>query len=314
QELTGLDGSNPLGFLAAIGVLRWLASGPEPQARLSFRDGSWTAVLHDAPPVQDWAPRAADDANASTTRPHLAFSYTKKEAKTEAKKDAKTEAKKNGEVHDLKPPPDVFRQWLLGLRSEEDMDAMSFALAYAAERGLDASTGKVIKPTALHFTAGQQQFLGSVQEIAASVTTEDILEALHGPWRYGRAVKSLSWDATSSRNYALRATDPSKEKRLGNPGADWFAFLALPLFPVVSKGTQALTTCAAGSWKRGWFRWPLWSVPASLETISDLVLLPDLERWSARERLLRGVSVVFRSDIGRSDQGGYGSFGPARIA
>jgi hypothetical protein len=86
------------------------------------------------------------------------------------------------------------------------------------------------------------------------------------------------------------------------------------LFPVVSRGTQALTAGAGGSWKRGWFRWPLWGVPASLDAASDLVLLPDLAALPARERRVRGLLAVFHSDIARSDQGGYGSFGPARIA
>ncbi|MEQ1564473.1 MAG: hypothetical protein ABMA64_02460 [Myxococcota bacterium] len=298
QELTGLDGSNPLGFFAALGMLRWLRGGLAPDARLSFRDGTWRAVLHDAPDLSKWASAVADDARTQVERTHLAFSYPRKD----------------GTARDLKPPPELFRHWLTELRAQCDTEGLAFAMGYASELGRDASHGAVVKPTALHFTAGQQQFLVTVRELAGALTTDDILEALLGPWRYERPVKTLSWDATVSRSYALRASDPSKEKRLGNPGADWLAFQALPLFPVVSRGRLAQTHGVSGSWKFGRFTWPLWRVPATLDAASSLVLLREIEGWSARERRLRGVSAVFVSEIARSEQGGYGSFGPARFA
>jgi hypothetical protein len=39
----------------------------------------------------------------------------------------------------------------------------------------------------------------------------------------------------------------------------------------------------------------------------------DSSRRTQRERLALGISVVFRSRILRTDQGGYGSFTPAEV-
>jgi hypothetical protein len=55
----------------------------------------------------------------------------------------------------------------------------------------------------------------------------DFEEALFGPWLYARALPVLQWDNSQTRDYALRASDPSKEKKLGVPGADWLAFRGL---------------------------------------------------------------------------------------
>jgi CRISPR-associated endonuclease/helicase Cas3 len=52
-ELTGLDGSNPLAFLAALGTLRLADHALEGRAKLHWRrEGRWVPVLH-LPPVSD---------------------------------------------------------------------------------------------------------------------------------------------------------------------------------------------------------------------------------------------------------------------
>jgi len=256
-------------------------------------------VLHGGPGVDELATSIAADAPSWTRRDPLTFTYDK---------GADTE----GETADLKPTPRRFRGWLETLRKNGDATALAFAAAFAAERGRDGKG--MVKPTALHFTAGQQQFLSSVLEIAGGLTPADVTEALLGPWSYQRKVKTLSWDSSTGRSYALRFGNPAKEQRLGNPGADWLAFQALPLLPVAGRGSSTLTACCGGGWKTGRFRWPLWDRPATLDTVRSLLVQPALEVWSPSERKLRGVVAVFASEIGRTEQGGYGSFGPSRLA
>src|SRR3546814_6405263 len=104
--------------------------------------------------------------------------------------------------------------------------------------------------------------------------------------------------------------DPSKEERSGIPGADWLALLGLRFLPVsVSRG-QLRTTGCSGSWKNGSFSWPLWTVPLTPGVVSALVADVGLQRMSKAERAALGVHHLLRSPIRRSDQGGYGSFGP----
>ena len=95
--------------------------------------------------------------------------------------------------------------------------------------------GGMGKPFALHFTAGQQRFLTIALELmdgagkAGGVDAKDLRNALTGPWSNDRPLKVFSWSPTQDRSYALRASDPSKDTKLGTPGADWLAFRGLRL-------------------------------------------------------------------------------------
>ena len=117
------------------------------------------------------------------------------------------------------------------MAEQHDHDADSDLLcALVAEGALDGNR-KPSRPT-LHFTAGQQKFLEMVRLLAADVDRERLREAVCGPWRYDSPLPSLSWDARGERVYAVRAINPSKEKRLGVPGSDWLAFRGLVFYPV----------------------------------------------------------------------------------
>lgn len=74
--MTGLDGSNPLGFLAALGVLK--AVGVRfPQARLSWRDeGVWRPVLGGFPgDFEALLELLEADLRAVADEPALALAY-----------------------------------------------------------------------------------------------------------------------------------------------------------------------------------------------------------------------------------------------
>jgi hypothetical protein len=152
-----------------------------------------------------------------------------------------------------------------------------------------------------------------VSELVRNVTKDDLREALVGPWQYRRPLPVPGWDATSSRDYALRASDPSTDKKLGVPGTDWLAIRGLAFFPTFpSRDGRIQTTGCTGGWKNGRFRWPLWSVAVKAAVIRT-VLGQNVEEMSAGERAARGIAAVFSSGIKRSDQGGYGSFEPASV-
>jgi hypothetical protein len=207
---------------------------------------------------------------------------------------------------DLKPQPEAFRTF---------WDALPDG---PTGRGLAASFGVpevtdnngAVKPTALHFTAGQQQFLKMVHELREGLTREDFEEALRGPWRADNTLPSFSWDARERRDYALRAVDPSNDKRTGTAGADWLGLLGWSLLPVFQVRGRLATTGCSGAWKSGTFRWPIWTHPCGAEVVGSLLAQPLPKREA--ERRARGIATVFASGIHRTDQGGYGSFSPAR--
>lgn len=297
--LTGLDGTNPLGFLAALGVLNVLTdaapAGVAPTLAWTYR-GAWRPVVSSGETL-------TTEALVETVMADLAT--WKKEPAIDLEYDG---------VRDLKPPPAIYRAYLERLLEKagpSSRRSVDVAAAFATDVAVDGSGNT--KPTALHFTAGQQEFLGMVRELVGGTTEEDVLEALKGPWRYARSLPVLKWDATVFRDYALRAGDPSKEAPTGVPGADWLAFRGLPFIRVVPRGRQVLTTGCFGAWKTGGFRWPLWSAPLSQETVRSVLAVPRLPMMEERERRARGIAVVFEARIRRSDQGGYGNFSPASV-
>ncbi len=293
-QLNGLDGANPLAFLAALGVLIALTDQGEEVTLHWADDGVWRPVITGAGELDRVIEILDTDRISCQNEPALELAY-----------DAK---------RDLKPPPAVFRAFLtelVGRCQPSQRRSVDWALAFGSDVIKDNSGNT--KPTALHFTAGQQQFLEMVQGLLAGIGTTDLREALSGPWLRAASLPVLGWDATTSRDYALRARNPSSERKLGVPGADWLGLRGLALLPAVPVGRRLETTGCGGTWKAGWFQWPLWVTPVPRSVVASLLRL-SFDDLAAAERTALGVAAVLRSGIRRSDQGGYGSFEPAAVA
>jgi hypothetical protein len=298
MHFEGLDGSNPLGFLAALGLLRLV-----PGARLGFsEDGSFRVFL-------DWSGTneselvmiiAADaQAAASPTAPWR-FSYTKSATKKQGAQ----------QVADLKPPPEEFKRFLatcVEAWTAENDEAAFYAAAYGTDIAVDGKGNT--KPTAFHFTAANQTFLGSVESIRASVTHEWIemsLFAGHGE----RRGSNLRWDPGAERNWALMAKNPNDSGTSVDAPLEWLAFRGLPLLPTFPYGSKIITSGVAGRGDQMRFTWPLWSIPASLATTRSAIQI-DWAR-SFRERAARGIFAICSSSIRRTSQG-FGNFGPSSV-
>lgn len=297
-QLVGVDGSNPLGFLAALGLLRVV-----PRAKLWFsEDGSFRAIVDGLDQSEsDLATFISDDARAAEDRSApWRLTYTK----------AATKKQGPQEVADLKPPPDDFRRflatcveaWLSG-----NEDAAAYAAAYGTDVAVDGKGNT--KPTAFHFTAAQQTFLGAVEGIRASVTQEWVEKSLfegHGE----KPGSNLRWDPGSERNWALMANDPSRDGTRVNAPLEWLAFRGLPLLPSFPRGTRIITTGVRGRGDDMTFTWPLWQVQASRDTIRSLLQVDWTD--NAKERTARGVFAICSAAIRRTSQG-FGNFGPSSV-
>jgi hypothetical protein len=304
--LPGLDGQNPLGFFAALGLLRVLAthslqeSGAEP--RLSFvDDGTQAGKFETSLSLDELKDLIIEDAQTQSTSVALSLAYDDE--------GNLVEPNAAGGIRDLKPSPDAARLFLERARTAPRRDA-DLAAGFFSELVQD-NNGNT-KPTTFHFTAGQQTFLAMVEELRRGITREDCDEALLGPWLSSSKLASLSWDSSGGRGYALRATDPSKEKRGSVAVANWLAVHALAFFPVSPARERLRTPCVKGGWKNSRFSWPLWGVPATRKAIGSLLLI-DVLGLTTIEREALGVTAVLSSNILRSDQGGYGSFTPASV-
>jgi hypothetical protein len=302
-RLTGLDAANPGAFLATLGIMDVLqAAGVSVQLR-------WTAWAGWRPEVRGMASKealveliAADLRGDRNTRVY-GFTYARESG-----------SKAGDPVGDLKPHPHDLREGLLApLRNDAtrwDRSAVDACAGLVAEGGVD-NNGKS-KPTAFHFTAGNQLFLVMASELRRNVTEDQIAEGLFGPWTNPAPLPTLGWDVGNSREYALRATNPSTDKKVCQPAVEWLGLLGLRFFPCFAERGQTRTTGVSGSWKKGEFIWPVWQGWLAPATVASVVAL-DLQAMSAAERRTRGIATVYASAIHRHDQGGYGSFRPPRV-
>ncbi|CAN5286932.1 hypothetical protein BH24ACT9_BH24ACT9_12690 [soil metagenome] len=299
-ELPALSGTNPLGLFAALGALDVATRALGGPVTLRWTDSlEPTAILRGPDSLDQLVDLIDTDRDRWVSSPILTWGPGSKP------------------LTDLKPSPNDLRSWFQLVLEEyrhtgdrTDIDLMSGLVAEGAVAGKGDS-----KPTHFHFTAGQQRFLTMVRELHQGLDAGRIREALAGPWRYDSRLPVLGWDTRGERIYALRGFNPSSDKKLGVPGADWLGFLGLRFFPVAVRSgrsgkPQLITTGCSPGWKTGDFTWPLWVVDLSAEVIGSVLGDRELIDLTPTERLALGISEVLRVPIRRTDQGGYGSFGP----
>ncbi len=286
-RLAGLEGTNPLGYFAALGLLN-IAERMNQPFRLSWsREPVPRAIGH-----TDQSPDALVEMVMNDREEWL-------------------DAPALNRFDDIKLDPSRNRSYIAECGTSGGRSRQLVAGLVAEGTALDGKGNA--KPTDLHFTAGQQKFLVAAREIRDGLSHEHVLQALTGPWSYSSPLKSLMWDVTDDRVYALAASDPSKLKKMSVPGAEWLALQGVASIPCFADELRTHTTGASGSWKFGEFTWLLWSPAVGVNTGRTVVGQAQTiaDNPALGEQL--GVSTCLRSTIRRSDQGGYGTFGPPKI-
>lgn len=280
-----LQGSNLLGFLAALGVIRTLDAQPDTRGlrmRWVERGGSYCPIVELAREIE--RETIVDSLRAALGR--LADHYVLTVDK------------------DLKIQGGNFRK--LAAQAAEDFLANSdpAAAGMVAAFGCDAvrNDDGTIRDTAFRTMsgAGHQHFLEFMTVLARETTAAQLTEALFGPWRYRDASPTMRWDAEDDRRYALRWDEPSKDPARTVRGANLLAVAALPLFPVVpTSGSAVATTGFTGRGGRDTFvTWPIWSGWLGLDAICSLLALEqgrDEDVVIANEGLARGILARYRS-------------------
>ena len=289
---TSLNASNPLGFMAGLGLLA-IAHDRGLDWRININTGlvPWV-VLHGVYSADEVLSQIMADHSRWTNSP--AFGCFGNEVHDEVKGDQK---------------------WVRQYLETSTLNAadLNLASALVAERITD-NNGNA-KPTDLHFTAGKMLWLKMARELHQGINHEIVKRALFGRWEYSSELPSFMWDVADDRVYALSSINPAKVKKKTEPGAEWLALRGLSFFPVNPGRSSLLTTATGGRWKSGWMRWPLWSVPATCSYTRSLLstsALRDLHNRSSEFRAW-GVHSVLQATITRSDQGGYGTFRPSQV-
>ena len=299
-HLTGLEGINPLGFLAAIGV-QVLFEGEPEQPKLWWSD--------------DVIPCAIVDDNFSIER---IIEQALKIFPLWAKSPAISPSFGGKVEDDIKFTSTEKTQSYL----EDSINAeyaASFATSLVAEDSKD--NNGCVKPTDLYFLSGSMKFLKSVKTILTECQDSDLHSALNGPWSYNKKLASLKWDITDDRQYALSSKNPSNDPKYTNPGVEALAVLGMSSYPVF-KGTlrgkdRTLTTGCSGEWTKGSYTWPIWRYPSSIDSVKSLLYHTTSYSPSNRENWYKswGISKIFQSTIrrGTGDANSYGTFLPPQI-
>lgn len=296
-HLEGIEGNNPLGLLAAIGVQVAFEKDVHQPSLWWTEDITPHAVVEEAYTLDRIVNRASQ-VFAEWGASHCARP-TRPDGAAMPKGD------------ELKLNPSDIRAYLADAATGRDSE---LAMALVAEGSLDKQG--VAKPSDLYFTAGQMKFLHMARQILAGVHAMDLRKGLTGPWVYESTLPSLGWDVADDRVYALRANNPSPEKKRTNPGPEALAILGMSRFPVFAGQDRTLTQGFSGTWKAGHYSWPLWRKPAGPYGVKSLLAHAYHDgTTSPRQDWYRswGVFAVLRSPVRRSNQGGYGTFGPADV-
>ena len=329
--LKGLKGSNPLGFMASVGLLRLV--GQHGAARLGFDERGEFCAWIECGASLDIADIVATDASMAEGPQPWRLEYDKTE---------KGGIKK---VADLKAPPEEFAQFL-GTAVRQWVDGRAERADYAAAFGTDVAVdGKGnTKPTALHFTAANQQFIGAVEETRRKLTRAWIEESFDDRPGKTKPGSNLRWDPDAERNRALMGVNPNDDGTVVNAPLEWLAFRALPVIRCVPIGDRIVTSGVTGRRQDELrFHWPLWSAGSSYATVRSLLSvtatfvegeealerrIEDIRKSNRRRRDLaflqreleraienrrsRGVFAICTSAIRRTAQG-FGNFSPAEV-
>ena len=324
--MPALIGTDPMGFLAALGVLRLATVELGWPATVCWPEGPRaSAVLGGCP-----TGKTLDDVVDSLVG---IVQETKLAGRLIPGVDGFPPAKESSSGSD--PVKDLTLGERTALGSTSHARSTSFAewlvavVALAARQELDARdrlTAAFVRPT------GQVTFDRSLSGGLDGVTRERLFEALV-EWVRVDGVTGNYFDQRAVRDEFVGTHTKGAMKNSGVPGAAWLALMALPYFPVRTPRSGRATTVGFQRTRGKPTRmvWPIWSVPLTSAAAGALLDHPWLTRidlgpmgeseterrrrnW-ANAKALRAlkVSAVFSSDRRPGPQGPEGALGPSTV-
>lgn len=259
-RMPALDGRTPLGFLAALGLIRLLDVFTDDSPRLSWSPEDYTArllttrssvdaVLADLHDIVDGIP-------ADGVLPGVPVNFPPMGAAPDRLRLPPVELR--ALANDLGPELNAeVEAWLASLVTDLSLDDKS----RAAISMMAAPSGKQSMRTMLYFP------LKLIREDPACLA-----EALLG-WRRRPGVSGEYLDHRVLFDSADSGGGKSEER--GVPGATWLALMSFPLFRTTAVGAEPITT----GWHRrprrpSIFIYPLWTAPLDRFAVTALIEHP----------------------------------------
>lgn len=298
--LKGINGANPLGFLAALGTLRTATLAfPNYCCRMSWQrgEGGWRPELViDSEHNLDLIP--ALEKELVREPKHGAFEFS----------------------DNLTIQLKEFREQVIEVQNTAAYGERRFAdfiAAFGSEAVKSIKNPKMIADTALRTMSGSghQHFLGIMKQLSEDTKTNHLRKALLELWHYDDPVEkhTMRWDPRDDVRHALRWNEPSGDPARKAQGSVWganrFAVEALPLLPSVPVGDRLETTGFIQLKGVGLFwTWPIWEVAINVEVVRSLLALAEL-RAEVPDRCqleAMGIKEIYRCE--RLTQGRYRNF------
>ncbi len=272
-DLPGLNGGSPIGFLAALGLLRVLTEDGGYQVQLGWRNGH--AVLQG---VEKEAILEALRRNMTGRAKALEFTWAESTRGI---------------------TPQHYQTTVI--QAGSDRRALGFLAGWGTETVLRVDGS--ITNTRLDMTSGQQKLLRDLSRLARTITPAAFERALFGGAYEPQS--SFGLDPIAVRTHAQEPEAPTKSDPPGKPGLIWLAFESIPLHPVIPLSPTKATTIGWRSGAEAGYVWPLWKSPLELAEVRLLRALP-IDRLPRRP----GVTQIWASRYGTN--GKYGMLLPAR--
>ena len=199
--------------------------------------------------------------------------------------------------------PQEFREYANSFivdASCRERDTLDLLAAFGSDACRERTADAIVStPFSFINGSGHQFFLETVRGLMEQVTPERIHQTLFESWRYQDEQFSMRWDPSEDRRYALMDRNPTAS---GNKSktvwmANLLAYRALALFPCAPGQHGLVTTAWTTSDDERAFTWPIWQVPATLDTVRSLLQQRELANADSNRAFLRarGIAAVFRS-------------------
>lgn len=277
--LIGLDGANPLGVLAAMGVLR-LLSIDNYLVTMSWRlsSGTWHPVVFGTESkTEQLGARlhaAAANLDKSTWSLDKKLPFAAERLKAAARDAINSSSPKRFVADEIASlGVEFFREDDGG-----DFKGTSFCMVRSGD-----STG--------------QGLLAYGKRILETTTPEQLQRAITSDWTSGDEQCALRWDPSEDRGYALQWRNPSKVGAMSTKAANCLALLGMPMFPMIPTKTKGVTVgFGLREAKQSSFTWPIWKYPISAEIAKSLLAASVLqsERPPLHALGLSGIAAVYR--------------------
>lgn len=280
-NLPGLDGANPLAFLAALGVLRLLSiKNPHLKSKLAWDEALFPTL-------------------------HLHQIITQNELLKLVQKGLRSivddGVAKFGDIIGIgmESYGEFIQESLDKANDAEARNRLLFASAYGSPAVSDEKKGTVV-PSLLSFSNGQggKLLLKDFRTLVSQVDSERLAAALFCPWRYEDEGKpTFRWDPNDMRMGAFMATDPGSTDTQSVLAANALAFVGMSFLTSFPAHNKLQTVAFRAINGEAHLVWPIWSPPLDADSVNALL---QQRSWSPQLGIISCFAskrVMFKKNL-----------------